>query len=267
MDQITLSQAIDGYTIAANARRLSAHTLADYSTTFRKLAQYLKTDPLASITTYQVRRFLAAQRDISKMGPFTEADIRAMLSSLDKSKAYSRPGKRECNHSLGSSVRNRAILLVLVDTGLCASELCELRIKDVDLNNRRLIILGKGSKERIIPFSAVTSQAIWRYQATRPKDSTNDFLFVTPEGQPLDRVGLGKLILRIGERAGVTNAHSHRFRHTFAINLLRNGGNAYALQMMLGHLIMEMVRRYLALAQADVEAAHRRASPVANWRL
>ena len=67
MDQITFSKAIDGYLIAANARRLSAHTLADYSTTFRKPAQHLKTDPpIASITVNQVRTFLAAQRGISK---------------------------------------------------------------------------------------------------------------------------------------------------------------------------------------------------------
>ena len=76
-----------------------------------------------------------------------------------------------------------------------------------------------------------------------------------------------KLLVRMGQRAGVANVHPHRFRHTFAINFLRNGGNAYALQMMLGHSTMEMVKRYLALAQADVEAAHRQASPVANWRL
>jgi site-specific recombinase XerD len=190
-----------------------------------------------------------------------------MLASLDKSRAYSRPSKRECNHSLGSSVRNRAILLVLLDTGLRATELCELHIKNVDLNNRHLLVLGKGSKERVIPFSAVTSQAIWRYMSTRPKDLANDFLFVTAEGQPLDRSGLSKLVRRIAQRAGVAKAHPHRFRHTFAISFLRNGGNAYALQMMLGHSTMEMVKRYLALAQADVEAAHRQASPVANWRL
>jgi len=118
-----------GYLIAAHARRLSSHTLADYSTTFRKLAQHLKTDPpIASITVNQVRAFLAARRGISKktllnmhvglseswawathqgivphyishdistlrpeqhtIEPFTESDIRAMLSSLDKSKSY-----------------------------------------------------------------------------------------------------------------------------------------------------------------------------------
>jgi integrase/recombinase XerD len=244
MDQITFSKAIDGYLIAANAHRLSTHTLADYSTTFRKLAQHLKSDPpIVSITTNQVRGFLAAQRDISKMEPFTEADIRAMLSPLDKSKSYSRPGKRECNHSLGSSVRNRAILLVLVDTGLRASELCELRIKDVDLNNRRLIVLGKGSKERIIPFSAVTSQAIWRYQATRPKDSTNDFLFVTADGQPLDRVGLGKLILRIGQRAG------------FVTEAAMRGTPEWKIQEVTGHKSPAVLRGYIrdmGVGQVDV---------------
>ena len=62
-------------------------------------------------------------------------------------------------------------------------------------------------------------------------------------------------------------AYPHRFRHTFAINFLRNGGNAYALQMALGHASMDMVRKYLALAQTDIAAAHLIASPVANWRL
>jgi len=71
----------------------------------------------------------------------------------------------------------------------------------------------------------------------------------------------------IGNRAGVRNVHPHRFRHTFAISFLRNGGNGYTLQMILGHTTMEMVRKYLNLAQADLESAHRLASPVANWRL
>ena len=62
-------------------------------------------------------------------------------------------------------------------------------------------------------------------------------------------------------------ANVHRFRHTFAINFLRNGGNAYTLQMMLGHATMDMVRTYLALAQADVESVYRRASPGDCWRL
>jgi len=308
MNQITLSQTIEGYTIAAQARRLSPRTLADYANTFRKLIKHLKGDPrIASITVEQMRGFLAKQTGISKktllnmhialsalwtwataeglvphnilhdipkpkperraIEPLTEADVHAILGSLAKSRTYSRPGKRECQHALGSSERNRAIILVLLDTGIRAIELCELNIANVDLQNKRMLVMGKGAKERVVPIAAATAQALWRYLSSRPKDSANSRVFVSSSGHSMDRDDLFKLLARIGRRAGVVKVHPHRFRHTFAINFLRNGGNAYALQMVLGHSTMEMVRRYLALAQADVEAAHRQASPVANWRL
>jgi len=86
-------------------------------------------------------------------------------------------------------------------------------------------------------------------------------------GHELDARDLYHIIVRIANRAEVKEAHPHRFRHTFAIQFLRNRGDVYTLQMILGHTTLDMVRRYLALAQSDIEAAHRLASPVANWRL
>ena len=68
-------------------------------------------------------------------------------------------------------------------------------------------------------------------------------------------------------KRGVARATCHRFQHTFAIQCLRKQGSPWALQMALGHSMMEMVRRTLAIAQADLEAAHKQASPVANWSL
>jgi integrase/recombinase XerD len=102
---------------------------------------------------------------------------------------------------------------------------------------------------------------------TRKNDSVGDYLFVTTEGRPIDRGRLLHILVAIGSRCGVMGVNVHRFRHTFAINYLRNGGDAYTLQMMLGHSTMEMVKRYLALAQADLDKSHQLASPVDHWRL
>ena len=307
MDKITFSQAIEGYTLDAQARRLSWHTIADYHNTFRKLGAFLQADlPIADITTGQLRGFFAActvskktqinyhtglsalwtwalkeklvvaniVRDVQPpraedraVEPLSEADVRAMLGALDKSQVYRRPGQRPTNHSLATSTRNRAIILLLLDTGLRATELCELTILHCDIKNRTLKVMGKGTKERILPFSPSTGQAIWRYLATRKDARMNEPLIASSQGRPLGRDDLRRLIANIGQRAGVHGAYPHRFRHTFAINFLRNGGNAYALQMALGHASMDMVRKYLALAQTDIAAAHQIASPVANWRL
>jgi len=78
-----------------------------------------------------------------------------------------------------------------------------------------------------------------------------------------------RLIHTAGERAGVPGAHPHRYRHTptGVITFLRNGGNVFALQTILGHESLEMVKRYLKIAQTDLQKVHQDASPVMNWLL
>ena len=127
--------------------------------------------------------------------------------------------------------------------------------------------MGRGSKERSIPFCARTGQAIWKYLAARKDESANGYLFVTSEDNPMDPDRMLKLLYSIGRRAGVEDTHPHRFRHTFAISFLRNGGDPWSLQMILGHSTMEMVKTYLSIAQADLDKSHKLASPVDNWRL
>ena len=127
--------------------------------------------------------------------------------------------------------------------------------------------MGKGSKERILPICPRVAQALWKYLASRGVTLPGEPLFATANGTPMDRHRLLKQLGAIGRRAGVKNVHPHRFRHTFAINFLRNGGNAYTLQMILGHSTMDMVKTYLNIAQADIQSVHRLASPVANMRL
>ncbi len=307
VNSLTISQAIAGYDLAAAARRLSSHTLADYHNTFRKFTEFLEDDPpLSSITPDQVRTFLAAQTVSKKtclnyytglcalwtwavkeklvethvprlvdppdpeerdIVPYTEADVRSLLGAIDRSRTYTRPGKRECSNAQPNAARNRAILLLLLDTGMRASELCEIKIHQVDIKNRRVSVFGKGSKERTLPFGPRTGQAIWKYLVTRKDESANAHLFATAGGDALDRNELLHMIRALARRAGVHGANCHRFRHTFAINYLRNGGDGFTLQEMLGHTTMDMVKTYLHLAQADLDSSHRRASPVEHWRL
>jgi integrase/recombinase XerD len=306
---VSLSQAIEGYFLAAHARRLSSHTMLDYDRTFRRLEGWLGRDPpLASLKARDIRMFLNSLDGLSaktvlnyhtglaalwtwalKEGlvekhivrevdppkpeqraivPYTEQDVKAMLAACDRSRRYRRPGKQACDHERPSAARDRAIILLLVDTGMRATEACELPIRHVDLKNRRVMVMGKGRKERLLPMSGNTAQALWRYLATREDgDDVRAPLLMTREGQGMDRHVLRRLLTRIGQRAGVRGVTVHRFRHTFAINFLRNGGNVFALQRMLGHSTLEMVNRYLAIVQGDVENAHQEASPVANWLL
>jgi integrase/recombinase XerD len=307
MKKITFTQALDGYVLYFQSRHLSPNTYNDYSNTFRKFIRFLVDDqPIEKITSNQVEAFLASQ-EVSKktilnyhtglsalwtwafedglvkeqilhkvhrpkpekrdIKPYSEVDVRAMLGALDKSRTYSRPGKRNTTNSLSTAERNRTIIMFLLDTGLRASELCDLRIHQVDMRNRHVSILGKGSKERLLPFCARTGRAIWRYLATRTEDTAGDYLFLTGNETPFDRHDLRKTLWRIGQRAGVQGVNVHRFRHTFAINYLRNGGDPYSLQILLGHSTMEMVKRYLSIVQADLDKNHKLASPVDNWRL
>jgi integrase/recombinase XerD len=307
--QVTLSAAIEGYLLYADARRLSVHTIADYTNTIRKFRAFLGGDPpIAGIAAGQVRTFLASL-EVSKktvlnyhtglsalwtwavqerlveqhilrqvdrpdpekpaINPFTKSDIEVMIKVCNRSRAYTRPGKRECTHARPTALRDKAIILLLVDTGIRASELCKLSTENTDLKNRRVTVQGKGSKERVLPVSARTAQIIWRYlNDRRPTPRcNNNRLFLNKDGMPLTRDALRHLITSLGHRAGVAKAHPHRFRHTFAIQFLRNGGNGYVLQTLLGHSTMEMVRIYLKIARQDVEESHRHASPVDNWGL
>jgi len=305
---ITYSHCIDGYMLAIRARRLSERTIESYEVVLRRFGEYIGNDPpLADISPTMVRSFLASLQVSKKtmlnyhitlsslwtwavgeqvvekniirsiespkpekreIMPYSEDEVRSMLNSLGKSRTYTRPGKAISDHSLRTADRNRAMLLLMIDTGLRASELCNLKMKDFDQKQSRIFVMGKGSKERSLPFSPRTGQAIWKYFALLPADRRlDDPAFVTVYGRPFDRKQLRKLVVSIGNRAGVKNAHPHRFRHTCAIQYLRNGGDPYTLQRLLGHSTLDQVRTYLQLAQVDLDTAHRRASPVDGWRL
>ena len=307
-EKITFNESLSGYYLDANSRKLSPHTIADYTNTFKKLMNFFDEDILVSELTVNYLKFFLSSQEVSNktiknyhtglsayftwavsegivddhlmrhikppkpeekaIDDLTQEQIKALLSVIDKSKEYDRPGKVTSSHTIATADRNRTILYILLDTGLRVSELCSITINHCDLQTRRIKVMGKGAKERIVPFGARTGKLIWKYLHTYRSDARlNETLLVTKDGFPVSRRNALDIFEYMGERAGVSNVHPHRFRHTFAINFLRNGGNQATLQRILGHSTPYMTNRYLKIAERDIDAGHRIASPVDNWRL
>ena len=162
-----------------------------------------------------------------------------------------------------TGVRDHALLCLLVDTGLRASEVCGLVPADVLWDQRLVKVLGKGGKERVVPFSGATATAMRRYLLSpNRREERAETLFQTEEGWALTPHGLNHIVKKLARRANVVGAHPHKLRHTFAITFLRNGGNVLVLQRILGHTTLAMTQRYVALVDDDLRAEHEAHSPV-----
>jgi integrase/recombinase XerD len=226
------------------------------------------------VNDHIIRTIDAPQYDAPVIEPLSKEDVKALLRVCNETSTW-KNRQPQTTSRRPTAERDRAIILILLDTGIRASELCEARICDVDMTSQALRVAGKGKgrgkKERIVRFGHRTGRAIWRYLTPRLEFVRDDDTLIAVGSnetfRPMTRDVLRKLIKRLGTRAGIENCYPHRFRHTFSINYLRNGGDIFTLQRLLGHTSLEMVKRYLNIVQTDIEEAHRRASPVDNWRL
>ena len=161
----------------------------------------------------------------------------------------------------GASLRDRAIVLLFFDTGLRLSELAGLRPCDLRPDGSAKV-MGKGARERIVPVGAAARQALLRYLRQEGGSDAGQPLFRSRRGGALGWRGIQQVFKRLKLRAGIPGRCSpHTLRHTFARAYLLNGGDAFSLQRMLGHSTLDMVKRYVALADTDLAARHRTASP------
>ncbi len=154
--------------------------------------------------------------------------------------------------------RNLAILCLLLDTGMRASELCGLTLDNLDLKARRARIHGKGDKWRMAYFGAATAKALMLYLAERKPDSKRPEVFLTYRGDmPLRGASLYRLVQDWGIQAGIdkqVRCSPHTFRHSMASNFLTvHPGALFHLQELLGHSDLAMVKRYARLAESEVQ--------------
>lgn len=197
--------------------------------------------------------------------PFSQEEVKRLLDACQFTQVVKQSGK-SYKIKRPNADRDRAILLILLDTGMRLGELTRLKLGDINLENGEIYIRpyrdGIKSKARAVFLGARTRQAVWKYIAKQ--QATND------QSEPLiilKGASVRLLITRIGDNAKVPNAHPHRFRHTMAITYLRNHGDMFTLQRLLGHSTLDMTMRYLDIAKTDIAEAHRYASPVDVWKL
>jgi len=165
----------------------------------------------------------------------------------------------------GNPLRDRAILVFLLDTAARASELCGVMVGDVDFDTGRCRVIGKRDKQRQVYVQVRSLMALQLYlDKERPQNFAPN-LFLTKKGRAMTRYTLTGILTRLEERTGI-HCNPHLFRHTSAIEHLRGGMSVVELQKMLGHEDLDTTRKYLtALKDEDVEVQAMRSSPVEHW--
>lgn len=234
--------------------------------------EYLQDQTRGGQSTSTVSRRLAAIRAYCKYLAVEGIDKTNDLQQLDRPKLERRIPRVLSRTHLDRLLaapdpndlfyfRDVALLEFLYASGLRATEICELDVQDVNLLAGAVRVLGKGSKERVVPVGQAARQAIEAYLTrTRPSLLKNvhvQRLFLSRSGRPLERVALWKIVKRAALRCGVYNeVHPHVLRHCFASHLVEGGADLRIVQELLGHADVSTTQIYTHVDARRLKRVH-----------
>ena len=235
--QTISTEHLRAYLVDLQGRDLAPKTVHHHASAARAFLSFLTDEGVLSVNPMRRVKMPKVPQVIPEA--FAASDVQAILEACEIE-------------------RDRAIVLCLLDTGCRASEFVALNIGDVDHRTGSVQIrLGKGEKGRTVYIGIRTQKALLRYLLARDATGEAPLWVSETTGERLTHWGLRLALKRIGERASVKGVAPHRFRRTFALWSLRAGMNIYALQRLMGHADLSILRRYLALAETDLQTAHR----------
>lgn len=235
--------------VRTNHGKLSAMTIQNYIRALRAFFNWLYKEGYTE--EHRLARLKPPRAPKKVADILTHEEINKILRCLDQ--------------NLASGVRGYAIMLLFLDSGLRLSELTNAKIDNLNIEEGYLKVMGKGNKERIVPFGTSTQKSLLRYMLhfrPLPYNPTIKNVFLTFDGRPMSHDSVKSIFQRLAKKSKVTRLHPHLCRHTFATNYLINGGDVFTLQHILGHTTLEMVGRYVNLASAHVAIQHRKFSPM-----
>lgn len=237
---------------------------------------YLQHQTRIGQSTRTVARRLAAIRVFLRFLPTLGHDRANVLQQLERPKPeQSLPkilSRSQVNQLIAAPnpksilfARDVAVLELLYACGLRATELCELGLRDVNLQVGCVRVLGKGNKERMVPIGQAGVEAAQRYlQECRPKldKRRSERFFLSRTGQPLERVGLWMLVEKYGRKSGLLKSISpHTLRHCFATHLIGGGADLRVVQELLGHSDIATTQIYTHVDQDRLKAIHGKYHP------
>lgn len=268
---------------------ISSSSIDKYIYDIKRFAEVIN-KPFEEVTSMDIRWYLAYCQEVRKNKPKTVDGIRAALSSfysflemeeliernpmkkVDKikvpqgiKKAFD-ASEMEAIRGACDNSRDRAIVEFLYSTGLRVSELCSLNVRDINWAKQEVYVVGKGNKERVVYISDLAIFHLKRYLSDRCKKEKCDInslnekpLFLRARGSSrLMDSGLQYMLRGIGKRASVTDVHPHRFRRTFATDLLNRGMKAEQVMVLMGHSKLDTTMIYYDVTKQSIAESFRR---------
>jgi tyrosine recombinase XerC len=167
-------------------------------------------------------------------------------------------------------LRDRAVLELLYNTGIRLAEISSLKLRDIDFPNGEVRVLGKGSKERIVPLGINATKTLMEYLNSRDipsgsKKGEDDFLFLNKYGERLSRRGIAQVVKKYGSKVSEDKKISpHTLRHSFATHLLDEGADISAVREMLGHEKLSTTQIYTHISMDRLKKIYKKAHPRAD---
>lgn len=272
---------VSKFLAAKKVEGCSEGTIRYYRSTIMAMLEEIST-PLRLISTDQIRNYLTRYQQSRHSSKLTIDNIRRILSSLfswleDEDYILKNPVRRihkvkaetriketysdeelELMRDSSAHIRDLAMIDLLASSGMRVGEMVKLNRTDIDFVNRECVVLGKGSKQRIVYFDARTKLHLSRYLSLRKDEEMALFVgFAAPHAR-LSIGGVEARLRKLGRELGIKKVHPHKFRRTLATSAIDKGMPIEQLQCLLGHQRIDTTLHYAMVKQNNVKLAHRK---------
>lgn len=275
-------------------KKSSVHTITAYQKDLNDFEQFVKKPEISTITKDDIRQYIvflsennlqtkSIRRKISSLNSFFKYLISHNVCTNNPCKGMILPKiKKQVPKFIDTDdlvnyfkkdelptddafeqIRNRLIIDILYQTGIRRSELTNLKLKDIDLYNLSLKVMGKRKKERIIPFSLKLKESIEKYVSfLREKNLINEYLILDKNGKPLSAFQVYYIVKKeLSKATTQEKRHPHILRHSFATHLLNNGADINAVKEILGHANLKATEFYTHNNIEQLKKIYKQAHP------